>query len=231
MIEYARPGITEAGLWAEMIRTQIANGGEPQTFNMLISGPVEHPSKELWHLLHGSEQPISPSARPLALGDIVVNEFHTQYGGYLAATEFSVYIGKKAPPQILNIHKVCVECLQISQEVLVPGKTLREAWEAIRRPAEKAGLDFVELGFHGHGLASPEFPTVVYRPGYGHDSMNGARLDNLVFEENMVFGNNIDVFDPRWKPDVGCMFGDMMVVKRGGAQKLVNVPLELPQNG
>ena len=61
--------------------------------------------------------------------------------------------------------------------------------------------------------------------------MNGARLDNLVLEENMVFGNNIDIFDPGWKPDVGCMFGDMMVVKKGGAQKFVNVPLELPQNG
>jgi Xaa-Pro aminopeptidase len=231
MIEYARPGITEAQLWAEMIRTQIVNNGEPQTFNMLTSGPVEHPTKELWHLLHGSEQPISPSARPLQAGDLVVNEFHTQYGGYLAATEFTIYIGKKAPPQLLNIHKVCVEALQISQEVLVPGNTLRQAWEAIRRPAEKAGLDFVELGFHGHGLASPEFPTVVFRPGFGPDSMNGARLDNLVLEENMVFGNNIDIFDPGWKPDVGCMFGDMMVVKKGGAQKFVNVPLELPQNG
>jgi hypothetical protein len=47
----------------------------------------------------------------------------------------------------------------------------------------------------------------------------------------MVLGNNIDLFNPRWKPDVGCVFGDMMVVRKGGAQKLVNVPLEMPQNG
>lgn len=231
MIEHARPGVTEAGLYAEMVRTQIANGGEPQLFNLIASGPVEHPPLELWHLLHGSEQPLAPSMRPLQTGDIVVNEFHTQYAGYLAAAEFTIYVGKKAPPPLQNIHNVCVECLQASQEVLVPGKTLREAWEAIRQPIEKAKLDFVELGFHGHGLASPEFPTVVYRPGFGPDSMNGARLGDLVFEENMVFGNNIDVFDPRWKPDVGCMFGDMMVVKKGGAQKLVNTPLELPQTG
>ena len=231
MIEYARPGVTEAELYAEMVRTQIANGGEPQLFNLLTSGPVEHPRQELWHLLHGSEQPAVPSTRPLQDGDIVVNEFHSQYAGYLAAAEFTVYVGKKAPQKLKNIHKVCVECLHASQEVLVPGKTLREAWEAIRRPVEKAGMDFVELGFHGHGLASPEFPTVVYRPGFGQDSMNGARIGHLVLEENMVFGNNIDVFDPRWKPDVGCMFGDMMVVKKGGAKKMVNTPLELPQNG
>ena len=231
MIEYSRPAVTEAELYAEMVRTQIAGGGEPQLFNLLTSGPVEHSPKELWHLLHGAEQPMVPSTRPLQNGDIVVNEFHTQYCGYLAAAEFTVHVGKKAPPQLLNIHRVCVEALHASQEILVPGNTLKEAWEAIRRPVEKAGMDFVELGFHGHGLASPEFPTVVYRPGFGPDSMNGARIGHLQLEEGMVFGNNIDVFDPRWKPDVGCMFGDMMVVRKGGAQKMVNTPLDLPQTG
>jgi Xaa-Pro aminopeptidase len=229
LIEFSRPGVTEAELFAELVRTQIAGGCEPQVFHLLTSGPVEHPPTELWHLLHGSEQPLVPSMRPLQQGDVVLTEFHTQYGGYLAATEFTVYIGKKAPRQLLDIHKVCVECLEASAEALVPGNTVREAWEAVVRPADKARLDFVELGFHGHGLASPEFPCVVYRPGYGPASMNGARVGNLVLEENMVLGNNIDLFNPAWKPDVGCVFGDMMVVRKGGAQKLVNVPLEMPQ--
>jgi Xaa-Pro aminopeptidase len=231
LIEFSRPGVTEAQLYAELVKTQIVNGGEPQLFHLLSSGPVEHPETEIWHLLHGSEQPVVPSQRPLQEGDIVLTEFHTQYGGYLAATEFTVYLGKKAPPQLLDLHKVCVECLHASVEALVPGKTVREAWEEVCRPAEKAGMDFVELGFHGHGLASPEFPCVVYRPGYGPGSMNGAKVGNLVLEEGMVLGNNIDLFNPRWKPDVGCVFGDMMVVRKGGAQKLVNVPLEMPQNG
>ncbi len=229
LIEFSRPGVTEAQLYAELVRTQIANGCEPQAFHLLSSGPVEHPPTEIWHLLHGSEQPAVPSMRPLRVGDVVLTEFHTQFGGYLAATEFSVYIGKKAPPKLLDIHKVCVECLHASAEALVPGNTVREAWEAVCRPAEKAGMDFVELGFHGHGLASPEFPCVVYRPGYGQPTMNGAKTGNLVLEEGMVLGNNIDLFNPAWKPDVGCVFGDMMVVRKGGAQKMVNVPLEMPQ--
>ena len=231
LIEHARPGITEAALFAELVRTQIASGGEPQIFHLLASGPVEHPENELWHLLHGAEQPLVPTLRPIREGDIVVTEFHSQYGGYLAATEFTVYIGKKAPPQLVRIHEACVEALQISLEVLRPGNTIRDAWEKIRTAAEKRNLDFVELGFHGHGLASPEFPTVVYRLGFGPDSMNGNRIGHLMFEENMVFGNNIDIFDPNWKQDVGCMFGDMVVVRKGGAERLVNVPLELPQIG
>ena len=231
LVANSRPGITEAALYAELIKTQIANGAEPQIFQLLASGPVEHPTTELWHLLHGAEQPLVPSMRPIQNGDIVVTEFHSQYGGYLAATEFTVYVGEKAPPQLVEIHDACVEALQISLEVLRPGNTLRNAWESIRAAADKRKLDFVELGFHGHGLGSPEFPTVVYRPGFGPSSMNGDHIGHLMFEENMVFGNNIDIFNPNWKPDVGCMFGDMVVVRKEGAQRLVNVPLELPQVG
>ncbi|MEK7878407.1 MAG: M24 family metallopeptidase, partial [candidate division NC10 bacterium] len=231
MIRTARPGVMEAELYAEMARTQIVNGAEPVIFNLLASGPVEHSRSEIWHLLHGAEQPAVPSRRPLQKGDVVISEFHTHYGGYLAATEFTVYVGDRAPAGLKDIHKVCVEALRTTLEVMRPGTALQQAWEAIRRPAEKAGMDFVELGFHGHGMASPEFPTVVYRPGYGLPSMNGSRIGKLELQEGMVFGNNIDVFDPRWKPDVGCMFGGMFVVRKHGGEPLVHVPLELPEVG
>ena len=95
MVSMARPGITEAELYAEMIRTQIANGGEPNVFNLLSSGPVEHPSDELWHLLHGCEQPLTPTTRSLKAGDIVIAEWHTKYGGYRCHTEYTVYLGKE----------------------------------------------------------------------------------------------------------------------------------------
>ena len=231
MIKVARPGITEAELYAELVKTQIVNGAEPVIFHLLASGPVEHSRSEIWHLVHGAEQPAVPTRRPLQTGDLVISEFHTYYGGYLAATEFTVYLGGKAPGPLRDIHKVCVEALQATLEVMKPGTPLEKVWEAIRRPCDKAGMDFVELGFHGHGMASPEFPTVVYRPGYGPPSMNGTRIGKLELQEGMVFGNNIDIFDPRWKPDVGCMFGDMVVVRRKGAEQLVHVPLELPEVG
>jgi hypothetical protein len=32
-------------------------------------GPVEHPADEIWHLLHGVEQPAAPSVRPIAEGE------------------------------------------------------------------------------------------------------------------------------------------------------------------
>src|SRR5215212_8562152 len=229
MIESARPGIPEAAVYAEMIRTMIANGGEPNVFNLFTSGPVEHPKNELWHMLHGSEQPISPTMRPLAEGDLLATEWHTKYGGYRCHTEFSLYLGRKAPRELLNIWAVSVECLEASKTALVAGKTIREALEIIRKPAAKAGLDWVELGFHAMGTASPEFPTVVYAEGYGSNTLNGHAIGDMVLEEGMCFGNNVDLHDSRWKPDVGTMLSDFMVVRPGKAECLIGTPTEFVQ--
>jgi hypothetical protein len=48
-----------------------------------------------------------------------------------------------------------------------------------------------------------------------------------VFEEGMTFGNNLDIHNPAWKLDVGCVLSDFMVVRPGGAELLINVPREL----
>jgi Xaa-Pro aminopeptidase len=229
MIETARPGVPEAAVFAEMIRTQLANGAEPNIFNLFASGPVEHGSKELWHLLHGCEQPLAPTMRPLARGDIIIAEWHTKYGGYRCHTEFTVYLGRQAPKELLHIWDVSVECLEASKNALAVGRTINEAIEMIRRPAKRAGLDWVELGFHGMGSASPEFPTVVYEPGYGNNKLNGHGIGEMVLEEGMTFGNNIDLHDSRWKPDVGCMLSDFMVVRPDKAECLVGTPLVLPE--
>jgi Xaa-Pro aminopeptidase len=231
MVETARPGVPEAAVYAEMIKTQIANGGEPNIFNLFASGPVEHSADELWHLLHGCEQPLAPTMRPLAAGDLVIAEWHTKYGGYRCHTEFSVYLGKRAPRELLNIWNVSVECLQASKQALAAGRTIGEALEIIRKPAERAGLDWVELGFHAMGTASPEFPTVVYKEGYGANTLNGHRILDMVLEEGMTFGNNIDLHDSRWKPDVGTMLSDFMVVRPREAECLIGTPTELPQIG
>ncbi|MBN9047367.1 MAG: aminopeptidase P family protein [Rhizobiales bacterium] len=231
LVKGAKPGRLECEVYADMIHAQIANGGEPNIFNLFASGPIDHPTEELWHLLHGMDQPVMPSRRPLKDNDLIVTEWHTKYGGYLVHTEYTVYVGEKPPTELTDIFKVCVESLDASREAFQPGRTLREAWEAIRAPAEKAGYDFVELGFHAMGLASPEFPTVIYKPGYGSNALNGSRIGDLVLEEGMCFGNNLDLYNPRWKSDIGCMYSDFMVVRPGGAELLINTPREIGIGG
>ena len=214
-----------------MIHAQITNGGEPNVFNLFASGPIDHPRQELWHLMHGMDQPVMPSMRPLKAGDLIVTEWHTKYGGYLVHTEYTVHIGRNVPPELNDIFKVCVECLDASRDALRTGNTLRDAWEAIRKPCEKARLDFVELGFHAMWLGSPEFPTVIYKPRYGSNALNGHRIGDMILQEGMCFGNNIDLFNPAWKPDVGCMYADFMVVREKGAELLINTPREFGIGG
>ncbi|GGN28706.1 putative peptidase [Lentzea pudingi] len=231
LIETARPGVTEADVYAEMARTHIAEGGEPSLFMLFGAGPVEHPSDELWNLLHAAEGPKTPTQRPLNQGDLVIAEWHTKYGGYRCHTECSVYLGPKAPDQLLRIWDVSQECLEASKSALRAGNTLREALREIRAPAARAGLDWVELGFHAMGAASPEFPTVIYEEGFGPPMLNGHGIGDFVLQEGMTFGNNVNLHDSAWKPDVGCMVADFMVVRPGRAEALVGVPVELPQVG
>jgi Xaa-Pro aminopeptidase len=110
-------------------------------------------------------------------------------------------------------------------EYMRPGVTLRELWEAARAPVEKAGLYFLEFVFHGHGMVSPEFPVVVYKPGRG--LISGDHICNMLLKEGMVFGNNIDIYDPCWKIDVGHMLGDCLVIEADRARRLVDVSEEL----
>lgn len=220
MHEVAAPGVTELEVVAAMAHEQIRRGGEPNTFNLLTSGPVDG-DESVWHLVHGVE---TQTRRPLREGDLIVTEFHTSWGGYLCGAEFSVHLGTP-PPELRRIWDVALACLDGYREAMRPGRTVGEAVEMIRGICATAGLDYVELGFHGHGLASPEFPTVTYRQGT--PLLAGSGLWDVVLRENMVFGTNIDIFDPAWKRNVGVMLGDMLVIEADGPRFLVETPVEL----
>ncbi|MBI4321166.1 MAG: hypothetical protein HY675_21965 [Chloroflexi bacterium] len=44
----------------------------------------------------------------------------------------------------------------------------------------------------------------------------------------MVFGQNIDINDPNWRPNVGVQLGDTVLVTKEGPRLLCETPLELP---
>ena len=226
MIATAQPGATEAEVWAAMEHEAVIRGGEPEIFNMLSSGPVTGPEANgrVQALLHGSYPPYTASRRVLAEGDLIICEFHTSYGGYLAGTEFSVFIGE-APDELRRVHEVGIQVLEMAGDLFVPDRPLREVYTAFHGHVEAAGLDFVELGFHGHGLSGLEFPAVVYREE-DLGAMGLAGIGDLRLRENMVFGLNVDLHDPAWRRDVGIMLGDTVVVKPGGAEYFCKIPVE-----
>ena len=227
MAATARPGTTEAEVWAAMEHEAVIRGGEPEIFNMCSSGPVTGPDGDgrVQALLHGSYPPYTASQRILAEGDLLICEFHTSYGGYLAGTEFSIFIGE-APPELGRVREIAAEVIRMAEDLFVPDRPLREVYSAFHDHVEAAGLDFVELGFHGHGLSGLEFPAAVYRE-QDLDAIGLAGIGDLRLRENMVFGLNVDLHDPTWRRDVGIMLGDTVVVRPGGAEYLCDIPLEL----
>lgn len=229
----ATPGRREAEVYGDMLRTQIESGGEgAKFFNLLSSGTPT--SRGPQHLLHGKGGPLSPTQRTLERGDLIVAEYHANYGGYLVAGEKSVALGE-TPPELRTVHDVCLESLDRGLERFRPGTAFSDLLRAFREPVEEAGLEFIELGVHGHGLASPEFPTSVYPAhptrtypdGMSGHPLSGTGISDLRLTGGMVFGINIDVHDPGWRDDVGLMFGDTVLVTSDGPEKLVGMPTDL----
>jgi Xaa-Pro aminopeptidase len=234
MIKMAKPGVKECELFAEMVKTEISLGGEAFVFNLLASGSVTD-TGYIQHLLHGRAQTLAPTTRPLRKGDLIITEFHTSYAGYLTGCEKSVFIGKP-PKELRRIHDVAAECLEKGIEKLRPGVTFGEALEAFRKPAKIAKMDYVELGFHGHGMASPEFPTMVYAEkksdkgtgsGPFSEEVGFYGLASIEIRENMVLSTNIDIHDPLWRDDVGIMGpGETVWVSGKGPVRLIGTPVE-----
>jgi Xaa-Pro aminopeptidase len=225
MIETAAPGVRENELYAAMINTQLLEGGEPNIFILMSSGPIDGDDNMRRRLIHGNDQPLCPNRRKLERGDLVICEFHVSYGGYLSAVEFTVAVGEP-PKELRDLHSVAVECLEACVEHCRPGVAVHQLAANMRKPVLDRGLDYLELGFHNHGLSSADFPTIVYKPGLGR--MSGDGMPDFSLEKDMVLGTNIDIHNPHWKTDVGVMLGDTIQVTPSGGRRLVGIPLYLP---
>jgi Xaa-Pro aminopeptidase len=224
MIKACKVGARECEVYAKMVETDIANGGEAYCFYLFTSGSVIEQYRQ--HLFHGKGQPLSPTTRELTKGDLVITEFHTSYGGYLAGAEKSVFIGKP-PDGLKRLHDVAVECITFGIRSIKPDVTLGDVWKAFNEPLKKASMDCLELGVHGHGLSSPDYPWIDMDPNRAQASLKDKCISTLCLKENMVVNPMVDIFDPNWRDDVGVMIGTTVLINKSGAEDLVNSPFEL----
>jgi len=211
-----RPGATEQEIYSRMLAAQTATGGDVTDIWMDVSGPPK---------LHGRYPPYR--SRKIEKGDVLITEFHTSYAGYLVATEHTISLGEPRA-ELREVHRVAEECFREGVASMTIGASFAAVIAAYRTPAERAGMAYVELGVHGHGLRSCEFPTTVFggKNGMLHDHRL-AQIPEVALQENMVFGQNIDVHNPRWNPDSGVMLGNTICVTREGPVVLSRVPTEL----
>lgn len=215
MIDSAKPGVREYEVYANMLHAGLVNGGEEDMI-WLSSAAVPPP--------HGKRPP--PSFRKLEQGDILVCEYHAKYLGYLTGAEISVSIGKP-DPLYRELHKACLESQTRGIAAMQPGRPMRDAVEGFRQPIIDAGFGSVECGLHGHGLASPEFPSCMYG-GVGGEWHNHpyARVPEIEFKPGMAFGTASDLHDPKRNRNTGIMLGRTILITASGPEELTGIPFE-----
>lgn len=216
MVRSFRPGVRECEVYADMLQTAVAGGGEEDMI-WLTTGPFPP--------AHATKPP--SSTRIVEAGDILVTEYHSNYGGYISGIEHSISIGKPHE-EFIKIHQVCLEAQKRGIDAMFPGALLADVVMAFRKPIEDAGMKFVECGVHGHGLGSPEFPSCMYGGSVGQWEWHPyAVIPPIKLQENMVFGTASDVFNPVWKNDTGLMLGDSVLITADGPRRLCSSPMEL----
>ena len=173
---------------------------------------------------HGKRPPAS--VRRLEAGDIVVVEYHARYKGYLTGAELSVSLGEPSA-KYREIAAVCTESQRRGIAAMQPGRPFAEAVHAFRAPIIEAGFGSVECGLHGHGLASPEFPSTMYGGKAGSWSEHAyARIPSIDFVPNMVLATASDVYDPAWDAGTGLMHGRTILITPEGPEEMTGLPLD-----
>ncbi len=209
----ARPGVKECEVYANMMQTMVANGGEEPTLFLWACDryPYPHPFRV-------------PTMRPIERGDLIICEMHPKYGGYFTHVERTFCLGEPDKKQ-LEIYEGCVAAYRRGLEGFGPGRKISTAMEAVKDEIVGRGLGICEAGIHGHGLASLDYPR------YRHHAI-AADLGALAslgdeFKPGMVFAFNIDLFDPKWRDGkTGCVFAETVEITETGAQRMHSYPME-----
>ena len=142
----ARPGVKECEVYADMMQTMLANGGEEPTLFLWASDkhPYPHPFRV-------------PTTRPLEKGDMIICEMHPKFGGYFTHVERTFCLGEPEP-RYLDIYDACLAAYRKGLELFKPGAKISTAMDAVRDVITGSGFGICEAGIHGHGLASLEYP-------------------------------------------------------------------------
>jgi Xaa-Pro dipeptidase len=209
----ARPGVKDCEVYANMMQSMIANGGEEPTLFLWACDPRPYP------------HPFRvPTTRPMERGDVIICEMHPKLGGYFTHVERTFSLGAPHDKQI-EIYQGCVAAYRRGLEGFAPGKPISVALEAVKDEILARGLQICEAGIHGHGLASLEYPR--YRHHAIAADRDAIKSVGDEFKPGMVFAFNIDLFDPTWhNGKTGCVFAETIEITADGARRMHTFPME-----
>jgi len=205
--DVARPGVKECEVYAAMMHTMLANGGEEPTLFLFAADrhPYPHPFRV-------------PTTRPLEKGDMIICEMHPKFGGYYTHVERTFCLGEPEP-RYLDIYDACLAAYRKGLDLFKPGAKISTVMNAVRDVITGSGFGICEAGIHGHGLASLEYPRYRHHALGADEGALKAIGDE--FRPGMVFAMNIDLFDPKWmNGETGCVFAETITITKDGARRM-----------
>jgi Xaa-Pro dipeptidase len=214
MLELARPGVPERRVYAAMMETMIAGGGEIPT--MILWGAGQEPP---WpHRML--------TDRVLRDRDVINNEVEARWAGYIAQVVAPCSLGP-IDPLGQQVYATSVDLFDDLRAFMRPGVRFLDVWQRYQDGVTGAGYEGGGALLHGRGLGD-DWPL-----------LSGARRpedEASALEEGMVFILKPAVF-PRGTRDVisrngeivelALRAGDTVVVTANGAERLGQRPLEL----
>jgi len=154
---------------------------------------------------------VGPTSRKLTRGDVCRVEIFSVIGGYQAGVCRTAVV-QEAPPMADEIWRHLVDCKYQIMEMVKPGASCREIYEAFIEKLQKANLPPISFVGHGIGLHLHEDPYLGKTPTLGRPG------SDALIEENMVLG-----FEPLCY-ETGHGFGmqnkDMLLVNAKGSELL-----------
>ncbi|MHB1016475.1 MAG: M24 family metallopeptidase [Coriobacteriia bacterium] len=203
MLEFIRPGVTEAEIALELEFTMRRNGSDGMPFAPIVaSGP------------NGAHPHAIPGPRVIETGDLIVLDFGARVGGYCSDMTRTVCVGSASDEQ-RRLYDAVLASNEAGLAAVRPGRPCVDVDRAGRDVLVERGLgDVFTHGIgHGVGLDIHEMPTL------GPKSTQSLREFAVVTVEPGVY---VEGF-------AGVRIEDLVVVEDGGYRRLTNSPKELIQ--
>jgi Xaa-Pro aminopeptidase len=200
IVAEARPGVPENVIYAHMISSIIAGGGELPSMILWSAGWPQPPSNSYL-----------PTRRPICQGDVILTELEARWGGYVAQCTQSLWVGR-APAEYHEMFALQQEALQICYDMLRPGETLGAIANRINALGD--GRFDCRILMHGRGLGD-DSPLAVY-------GVRDETMANWVMQENSAFIIKPVVWNKEHSMKV--YWGDTVICTAAGAQRLGKRP-------
>ena len=232
--DFARPGVTEVELHAELGRLQRMSGADGVSAKhgsndrliehaWVVSGPNTEQVSGYWLTMTGGGpspgRPYGPTSRVMQRGDLLCVDVGTAVAGYHADHARSYVLGRPDDRQ-----RRCWDALLEMQtraiEAAVPGRPVSEVYDAAHRVAQ-------DRGFADHFMTRALHDVPYVGHGVGVEIDEGPLLtprNRTVLEEGMVLAIEPKVIVPGWG---GMTVEDTVVLTRDGARRLTGVTTEL----